>query len=294
MTRKRWYQVLFPSVRSVHAQLPTVLVKVYFCTGISVHWGQEPLSVFLKHGAGRALCDTYRYLQQFFVTLSFCHTVTLVTFLLWEKKNEEREFPANSERKGRESVWVFPTNTEEANRACPECFPGKHWEEGRRPLLSVFPANTDRKGERASECSQQTLRRRTECVLSVFPANTERKAKTVAECFRGKHWEEGRRPLPSVFRANTESKGRWVFPKTLRKTGEETLKPSATPKPPTVLGHLEFNMKSELSLFRAHAQQKGSSAYCSALVASLKLWECWKEVTKKTNTVGNTSLMFFA
>ena len=180
------------------------LVKVYFCTGVSRALGTWALvSVFLKHGAGRALCDTYRYLQQFFVTLSFCHTVTLVTFLLWEKKNEEREFPANSEKGERVSECFQQT----LRKRTPECFPGKHWEEGRRPLLSVFPANTDRKGERVSECSQQTLRRRTECVLSVFPANTERKAKTVAECFRGKHWEEGRRPLPSVFRANTEKDG---------------------------------------------------------------------------------------
>ena len=234
MTRKRWYQVLFPSVRSVHAQLPTVLVKVYFCTGISVHWGQEPLSVFLKHGAGRALCDTYRYLQQFFVTLSFCHTVTLVTFLLWEKKNEEREFPANSERKG---------------ERVSECFQQTLRKRTER-VLSAFPANTERKGEdRCWVCSRRTLTGRVRERLSV-PNKHLGGEQSVSWVFSRQTLRGRRRPLLSVFAANTERKGagrcRVFSGQTLRVRGAECFRKHwerrvkkhsslLTPKPPTVL-----------------------------------------------------------
>ena len=84
---------------------------------VFLHWGlcalDKSLVCFPQHEAG-TVCDTYRYFQPilchtlFFVTLSFCHTVTLVTFLLWEKKNEEREcFPGGTLRgRARECLSV--------------------------------------------------------------------------------------------------------------------------------------------------------------------------------------------
>ena len=144
--------------------------------------------------------------NQFFVTLyslshfhslSHCHSVT---FLLWEKKNEERQCLLRE----RARAW-----------GC-QCFPDKHWEKAKSvPVLSVFAANTEKKVVVECFLGRQTLSKG-EDRCWVFSRQTLRGEGCCRVFSACKHWV-GWRPVLRVSGKHWEKTGEdcWVFP-TLR------------------------------------------------------------------------------
>ena len=156
MTRKRWYQVLFPSVRSVHAQLPTAGKGVFLHWGLSCI-GDMSLGVCFPQTWSRKSCVTLTGIWN--NSLSHFHFVTLS--LLSHSCCEKRRTKSVSSRRtlrGRareclsvsnkhwgseQSVsWVLSRQTLRGRaKTVAECVPGEHWQEGWESVW-VFPTNT--------------------------------------------------------------------------------------------------------------------------------------------------------